>query len=58
MDYDYINTVKPDLILLSKISVSQPAPPVGNAPDRESVSKAYKFYQDAQMDSLKGFRKS
>ena len=55
LDYDYINAVKPDLILLSQSTVTYVAPPVDNA--QEAAWKAYTFYHDAQMDSLKGFRK-
>jgi hypothetical protein len=60
-DYDYINHVRPDLILLTKANIDRHSDPLqvrtAYPPARAQWVKGYDFYFDAKMDSLTGFHK-
>ncbi len=59
--YDYINDIKPDLILLSTDAINRRSDPAQISdiypPDREQWLRSYDFYHDAKMGSLTGFCK-
>ena len=60
-DYDYVNVIKPDVILLTKGEIdlrSDPGAVQNSFPaDREQLLKSYDFYRNAKSNSIVGFNK-